>query len=97
MEFTAADEVGQYLDLTAGDVEILENGELQKLELFQEAVEPVSIVLALDASGSMKKKESDVIASARDPGVCASLEAGFTPSLLRKPAPSGCVRREGER
>jgi len=63
---TTADPVGQYLDLTAGDIEILENGAVQKLELFQEAVEPVSIVLALDASGSMKKKESDVIASARE-------------------------------
>jgi Ca-activated chloride channel homolog len=66
IEFTAADGVGQYLDLTAGDIEILENGVVQKVELFQEAVEPVSIVLALDASGSMKKKESDVIASARE-------------------------------
>jgi Ca-activated chloride channel homolog len=66
IEFTAADQVGQYLDLTAGDIEIVENGDVQKLELFQEAVEPVSIVLALDASGSMKKKESDVIASARE-------------------------------
>ena len=66
IEFTAADEVGRYLDLTSADIEILENGDVQKLELFQEAVEPVSIVLALDASGSMKKKESDVIASARE-------------------------------
>jgi Ca-activated chloride channel family protein len=66
IEFTAADEVGQYLDLTAGDIEILENGDVQKLELFQEAVEPVSVVLALDASGSMKKKEADVVASARE-------------------------------
>ena len=66
IEFTAADEVGQYLDLAAGDIEIVENGDVQKVELFQEAVEPVSIVLALDASGSMKKKEADVIASARE-------------------------------
>jgi VWFA-related protein len=66
IEFTAADANGQYLDLAAGDIEILENGDAQKLELFQEAVEPVSIVLALDASGSMKNKESDVVASARE-------------------------------
>ena len=66
IEFTAADATGRYLDLSAGDIEILENGDAQKLELFQEAVEPVNIVLALDASGSMKKKESDVIASARE-------------------------------
>ena len=66
LEFTAADDTGQYLDLAAADVEIVENGVVQKLELFQEAVEPVSIVLALDASGSMKRKESDVVASARE-------------------------------
>ena len=66
IEFTAADEAGQYLDLTAADLEVVENGVVQKLELFQEAVEPVSIVLALDASGSMKKKEADVVSSARE-------------------------------
>ena len=38
----------------------------QSLETFQEAVQDVSIVLALDSSGSMKKKEADVIASAQD-------------------------------
>jgi VWFA-related protein len=66
IEFTATDEAGQYLDLTAADLEVVENGVVQQLELFQEAVEPVSIVLALDASGSMKKKEADVVASARE-------------------------------
>jgi VWFA-related protein len=66
MEFTATDEAGQYLDLTAADLEVVENGVVQRLELFQEAVEPVSIVLVLDASGSMKKKEADVISSARE-------------------------------
>jgi VWFA-related protein len=66
IEFTATDEAGQYLDLAAADLEVVENGVVQQLELFQEAVEPVSIVLALDASGSMKKKEADVVASARE-------------------------------
>jgi VWFA-related protein len=66
IEFTATDEAGQYLDLTAADLEVVENGVVQTLELFQEAVEPVSIVLALDASGSMKKKEADVVSSARE-------------------------------
>ena len=66
IEFTATDEAGQYLDLTAADLEVVENGVVQRLELFQEAVEPVSIVLALDASGSMKKKEADVVSSARE-------------------------------
>jgi len=66
VEFTAADETGRYLDLAAADLEIVENGVVQKVELFQEAVEPVAIVLALDASGSMKRKEADVMASARE-------------------------------
>jgi VWFA-related protein len=66
LEFTATDDAGQYLDLTASDLDVVENGVVQKLELFQEAVDPVSIVLVLDASGSMKKKEADVVASARE-------------------------------
>jgi Ca-activated chloride channel homolog len=66
IEFTATDEAGQYLDLTAADLDVVENGVVQQLELFQEAVEPVSIMLALDASGSMKKKEAEVVSSARE-------------------------------
>jgi Ca-activated chloride channel family protein len=66
LEFTAVDDVGRYLDVSADDIEVLENGVLQQVKAFQEAVDPVSIVLALDASGSMKKKEADVMASARE-------------------------------
>lgn len=66
IEFTASDPAGHYLDLTAEDVEVIENGVPQRVESFQEAVQPVSIVLVLDASGSMKKKELDVIASAQE-------------------------------
>jgi Ca-activated chloride channel homolog len=65
LEFAAFDAQGRYMDLTSEDVEILEDGVPQKFETFQEAVEPVSIVLALDASGSMRKKEAEVIDSAR--------------------------------
>ena len=39
---------------------------MQKLETFQEASQPVSIVLTLDSSGSMKKKEADLVDSARE-------------------------------
>ena len=53
---------GSYLDVTKDDLEVLEDGVPQKLETFQEAVQDVSIVLALDSSGSMKKSEADVIA-----------------------------------
>ena len=66
VEFTATDPGGRYLDLSKDDIEVLEDGAPQSVETFQEAVQDVSIVLALDASGSMKKKEADVIASAQD-------------------------------
>jgi Ca-activated chloride channel family protein len=66
LEFTALADGGKYLDLTADDLEVLENGVPQTVESFQEAVDPVAIVLALDSSGSMKKKEAEVIASARE-------------------------------
>ena len=66
VEFTATDPGGRYLDLSKDELEVLEDGAPQTVETFQEAVQDVSIVLALDASGSMKKKEADVIASAQD-------------------------------
>jgi VWFA-related protein len=66
IEFTATDSEERYLDLTVEDLEVFEDGVVQQVESFQEAVQPVSIVLALDASGSMKKKEADVVASARE-------------------------------
>ena len=66
LEFTALDPSGLYLNLSADDLQVIEDGDSQEIETFQEAVEPVSIVLALDASGSMIKKEADVVASARE-------------------------------
>jgi Ca-activated chloride channel family protein len=66
IEFTATDPSGRYLDLSKDALEVFEDGAPQSIETFQEAVEDVSIVLELDASGSMKKKEADVIASAQD-------------------------------
>jgi VWFA-related protein len=66
VEFTVTDPTGRYLNVSADDLEVTEDGVPQSVDAFQEAVEPVSIVLALDASGSMHKKEADVIASARE-------------------------------
>ena len=65
VEFTVTDATGRYLELTAEDLEVVEEGIAQKVDTFQESVQPVSIVLALDASGSMRKKEVDVVASAK--------------------------------
>jgi Ca-activated chloride channel homolog len=65
IEFTARDPMGRYLDVAAEDLEVVEGGVPQHVELFQEASQPLSLVLALDASGSMKRREADLIESAR--------------------------------
>jgi Ca-activated chloride channel family protein len=65
IEFTATDPFGKYLSVSADDLEVVEDDVVQHIETFQEASQPVSIVLALDASGSMRRREADVIASAR--------------------------------
>jgi Ca-activated chloride channel homolog len=65
IEFTATDPEGEYLTVSADDLQVLEDDVPQHVEAFHEASQPVSIVLALDASGSMRRREADVIASAR--------------------------------
>ena len=55
LEFIATDGRKQPVDLTAGDLEILEDGVPQKVETFSESIAPVSIMLALDGSGSMTR------------------------------------------
>jgi Ca-activated chloride channel family protein len=65
IEFTAVDEHRQFVDLTLEDLAVVEDGVPQKVDTFQEAVAPVSIVLALDASGSMAKAVDNVKSAAR--------------------------------
>jgi VWFA-related protein len=65
LEFTATDHAGEYLEVSADDLEVVEDGVPQRIDTFHEATQPVSIVLALDASGSMRRREEEVIASAR--------------------------------
>jgi len=65
IEFTATDPEGEYLSVSAADLQVHEDDVPQQVESFHEASQPVSIVLALDASGSMRRRETDVIASAR--------------------------------
>ncbi len=66
LEFTVLDDQRRYVDVSAANLEVYENGAPQKVETFQEAVDPVSIVLALDASGSMKKNAELVKSTARE-------------------------------
>ena len=65
IEFTATDPLGAYLSISADDLDVVEDDVTQHVETFHEATQPVSIVLALDASGSMRRREADVMASAR--------------------------------
>jgi VWFA-related protein len=66
IEFTIMDGSHSYVDITADDLDVVEDGVPQKVDTFQEAVDPVSIVMALDASGSMKKSADLVRATARE-------------------------------
>jgi Ca-activated chloride channel family protein len=55
LEFTITDLERRFMEVEIEDLVVVENGVEQTLDTFQEAVMPVSIVLALDTSGSMKK------------------------------------------
>ena len=64
LEFTAIDSLNAYLDLSREDLVVFEDGVEQKVETFQEATSPVSMVLVLDSSGSMKRASEQVVAAA---------------------------------
>jgi VWFA-related protein len=54
LEFTISTPNNDHPSLSASDLIVLEDGVEQTVDSFQEAVAPVSIVMALDTSGSMK-------------------------------------------
>ena len=60
LEFVAANEDKQPVQISAADLTVFEDGVPQTLDTFHEAVAPISIVLALDASGSMKHAADSV-------------------------------------
>jgi Ca-activated chloride channel homolog len=64
LEFSAAGDTEAVLALAVSDVTVLEDGVPQTLESFQEANAPMSIVMALDASGSMRPALDAVKAAA---------------------------------
>ena len=64
LEFTAMDTRNQYLDIAKDDLVVFEDGVEQKVETFHEATSPVSMVLVLDSSGSMKRASEQVVAAA---------------------------------
>ncbi len=65
LEFTVTDLTGQYVEISADDLVVSEDGIDQKVDTFHEAEAPLSIVLALDASGSMRKSAEALVAAAR--------------------------------
>ena len=66
IEFTAIGAAQQPAVVTKDDLLVIEDGVDQEIETFEEAVEPVTVVLALDGSGSMKKAATQAQAAARD-------------------------------
>ena len=65
LELTAVDESRRVLDVTREDLVVIEDGVAQTVEAFSEATSPVSIVLALDESGSMRRAAEGVKTAAR--------------------------------
>jgi Ca-activated chloride channel homolog len=55
LEFTVTDADNRYLDVSREDLIVSEDGAKQAVESFQEAIAPVSIILTLDQSGSMRR------------------------------------------
>jgi VWFA-related protein len=66
LEFTITDAEQRYIDLGADDLVVVEDGVEQKIDAFHEAVAPVSIVLALDESGSMRRSAAAVVEAAHE-------------------------------
>jgi VWFA-related protein len=64
LEFTARDANRRLLTIDASNLIVIEDGVEQTVTSFQEASEPVSIVMALDKSGSMRQEEEAVKAAA---------------------------------
>ena len=65
IEFTIRGRDREYYDVAADDLLVFEDGVEQRVDTFQEAVDPVSIVMLLDQSGSMVKASEAVKAAAR--------------------------------
>ncbi|HZO44093.1 MAG TPA: VWA domain-containing protein [Methylomirabilota bacterium] len=65
IEFTMMSAERDAMDARLEDLEVSEDGTIQHIDVFHEAIDPVSIVLALDSSGSMRKAAEAAQAAAR--------------------------------
>jgi VWFA-related protein len=66
LEFTITGTNRERIDLSVDDLVVSENGVEQRVEAFHEAVAPVSMILALDSSGSMRRSAEAAVAAARE-------------------------------
>ena len=66
IEFTVTNQSREFSDVAASDLDVIEDDVPQTVDTFQDAVDPVSIVMAIDASGSMKKSAEAVRQTARE-------------------------------
>lgn len=65
LEFTVTDTARRHLSASRDDLTVIEDGVEQEIDTFLEVTSPVSIVLALDESGSMRKTADTVKAAAK--------------------------------
>jgi VWFA-related protein len=63
-EFTVTNHSRQYVDISPEGLVVLEDGVPQTVESFHESVAPVSVMLALDASGSMTRVSPAIMEAA---------------------------------
>ncbi len=65
LELTIRDTERRFVDVSAEELVVIEDGVEQKIEAFQEALTPVRLALLLDASGSMRRDVEQVREAAR--------------------------------
>ena len=65
LELTIRDANRQHVDVGLEDLVVVEDGVEQTVEAFQEALAPVSIVMVLDSSGSMRRDAPALMEAAR--------------------------------
>jgi Ca-activated chloride channel family protein len=66
LEFTAIGTGQTAISLTRDDLVVFEDGVPQEVDTFHESLLPVTIMLALDSSGSMKRSAAEAQQAARD-------------------------------
>ena len=65
LEFTVTNADRSYLSVSRDDLTVVEDGVTQAIDTFQEVTTPVSIVMVVDQSGSMKKAAEKAVAAAK--------------------------------